>query len=101
MNVKRKTIRFQDTSADLSAYEAISDYKSYGFRSENHMVIEAIKRLIAPKAGDLSADELATAIAKKLSGNISVSSLQTENTIEEPRSKEAAFDAALDFLDNL
>ncbi len=101
MNVKRKTIRFQDTSADLSAYEAISDYKSYGFRSENHMVVEAIKRLIAPKAGDLSPDELADAIAKKLSGNIMVSSVQAETSVEKPKSKEAAFDAALDFLDNL
>lgn len=101
MNVKRKTVRFQDTSSDLSAYEAISNYASYGFRSESHMVVEAIKRLISPKAGDLSPDELADTIIKKLSGNITVSSIQTDITKEEPKSKEAAFDAALDFLNNL
>ena len=30
MNVKRKTVRFQDNASDLAVYEAISDYKSYG-----------------------------------------------------------------------
>lgn len=46
MNVKRKTVRFQDNASDLAVYEAISDYKSYGFRSESHMVVEAVKQFI-------------------------------------------------------
>lgn len=27
MNVKRKTVRFQDSLSDLAVYDAISDYK--------------------------------------------------------------------------
>ena len=46
MNVKRKTVRFQDNASDLAVYEAISNYKSYGFRSESHMVVEAVKQFI-------------------------------------------------------
>ena len=41
MNVKRKTVRFQDNLSDLAVYDAITDYKKYGYRSESHMVIEA------------------------------------------------------------
>lgn len=43
MNVKRKTVRFQDSLSDLAVYDAISDYKKYGYRSESHMVIEAVR----------------------------------------------------------
>ena len=50
MNVKRKTVRFQDNASDLAVYEAISDYKSYGFRSESHMVVEAVKQLFTKMA---------------------------------------------------
>ena len=46
MNVKRKTVRFQDNLSDLAVYDAITDYKKYGYRSESHMVIEAVRRLI-------------------------------------------------------
>ena len=46
MNVKRKTVRFQDNLSDLSVYEAITNYKKYGYRSESHMVIEAVRRQI-------------------------------------------------------
>ena len=47
MNVKRKTVRFQDNLSDLSVYEAITNYKKYGYRSESHMVIEAVRRLLS------------------------------------------------------
>ena len=43
MNVKRKTVRFQDSLSDLAVYNAISDYKKYGYRSESHMVVEAVR----------------------------------------------------------
>ena len=32
MNVKRKTVRFQDNLSDLAVYDAITDYKKYGYR---------------------------------------------------------------------
>ena len=56
MNVKRKTVRFQDNASDLAVYEAISDYKSYGFRSESHMVVEAVKQVIHDQVSDPKLD---------------------------------------------
>ena len=100
MNVKRKTVRFQDNSSDLSAYEAISNYKTYGFRSESHMIIEAVRRLIGDKS-DLDPEYLADLIAKRLSGKLNVECKAEEPPKEETGTKEAAFSAALDFLNNL
>ena len=42
MNVKRKTVRFQDSLSDLAVYDAISDYKKYGYRSESHMLLSNV-----------------------------------------------------------
>ena len=97
MNVKRKTVRFQDNASDLAVYEAISDYKSYGFRSESHMVVEAVKQFIHKDGSD--SEELADLIVQKLSGKITLSEVATD-TADAPTS-EAAFDAALNFLEGL
>ena len=66
MNVKRKTVRFQDSLSDLAVYDAISDYKKYGYRSESHMVIEAVRRLIKDGSSELDPDTLADKIAEAL-----------------------------------
>ena len=66
MNVKRKTVRFQDSLSDLAVYDAISDYKKYGYRSESHMVIEAVRRLIKDESSELDPDTLADKIAEDL-----------------------------------
>ena len=100
MTVKRKTVRFQDTASDMAVYDAISDYRSLGFRSESHMVIEAVRQYISKSHTDLSPDELADLIVKKLTGTITVSSEPKENTVPKlTESDDAAFDAALSFLD--
>lgn len=99
MNVKRKTVRFQDNASDLAVYEAISDYKSYGFRSESHMVVEAVKQYIHKSPSDLDPEELADLIAQKLSGKITISS--NSSTVTDTPTSEDAFNAALDFLDGL
>ena len=96
MNVKRKTVRFQDNASDLAVYEAISDYKSYGFRSESHMVVEAVKQFIHKDGSAIDSEEL---IVQKLSGKITLSEVATD-TADAPTS-EAAFDAALNFLEGL
>ena len=70
MNVKRKTVRFQDNASDLAVYEAISDYKSYGFRSESHMVVEAVKQFLHKGGSAIDSEELANLIVQKLSGKI-------------------------------
>lgn len=101
MNVKRKTVRFQDNLSDLSVYEAITNYKKYGYRSESHMVIEAVRRLLKGDAGDLDPEKMADLIAERLSGKLSVSSIQTTAPPKEDApTEEAAFDAALNFLDS-
>ena len=99
MNVKRKTVRFQDNASDLAVYEAISDYKSYGFRSESHMGVEAVKQFIHKDGSAIDSEELADLIVQKLSGKITLSEVATD-TADAPTS-EAAFDAALNFLEGL
>ena len=99
MNVKRKTVRFQDSLSDLAVYDAISDYKKYGYRSESHMVIEAVRRLIKAGSSELDPDTLADKIAERLAGKLTVStSTEPIPTKEDVPSTDAAFDAALDFF---
>ena len=102
MNVKRKTVRFQDSLQDLAVYEAISDHKKYGFRTESHMIIEAVRKMLNSKASDLDPEKLADLIASRLSGKLTATSITTEITTEdeETTKEEAAYDAALSFLDN-
>ena len=99
MNVKRKTVRFQDSLSDRAVYDGISDYKKYGYRSESHMVIEAVRRLIKDGSSELDPDTLADKIAERLAGKLTVSpSAEPIPTNEDAPSTDAAFDAALDFL---
>ena len=99
MNVKRKTVRFQDSLSDLAVYDAISDYKKYGYRSESHMVIEAVRRLIKDGSSELDPDILADKIVERLAGKLTVSPSAEPIPINENiPSTDAAFDAALDFL---
>ena len=101
MNVKRKTVRFQDNLSDLAVYDAITDYKKYGYRSESHMVIEAVRRLINEGSANLDVDKLADKRAEKLSGKLTVSSSFTAaQKSEDALSSEDAFNAALNFLDS-
>lgn len=101
MNVKRKTVRFQDNLSDLSVYEAICDYKKYGYRSESHMVIDAVRRFIQDGESDIDIDKLADRIAQKLSGKLTVSTTsQSVSKTEDTPTEKAAFDAALSFLDS-
>ena len=101
MNVKRKTVRFQDNLSDLAVYDAITDYKKYGYRSESHMVIEAVRHLINEDPAPNDAEKLADLIAERLSGKLTLSSQSTDTSSkEDTKTEAAAFDAALSFLDN-
>ncbi len=101
MNVKRKTVRFQDNLSDLAVYNAITDYKKYGYRSESHMVIEAVRHLINEAPAPNDAEKLADLIAERLSGKLTLSSQNTDTSQkEDTKTEEAAFDAALSFLDS-
>ncbi len=100
MTVKRKTVRFQDNVSDLAIYEAISDYKKYGYRSESHMMIEAVRHLLKNDSSDFDAEKMADLIAERLSGKLTVTSHPVN--IEKPKepTSEEAYDAALSFLDS-
>ena len=101
MNVKRKTVRFQDNLSDLAVYDAITDYKKYGYRSESHMVIEAVRHLINEDPAPNDAEKLADLIAERLSGKLTLSSQSTDTSSkEDTKTEAAAFDAALSFLDS-
>ena len=101
MNVKRKTVRFQDNLSDLSVYEAITNYKKYGYRSESHMVIEAVRHLIKGESADFDPEKMADLIAERLSDRLTVSSIsESPPPKEDAKTEEAAFDAALNFLDS-
>lgn len=99
MNAKRKTVRFQDNASDLTVCEAISDYKSYGFQSEIHMVVEAVKQFIQKGGTSLDSEELADLIVQKLSGKTTLCEVATDST--DAPSSEGSFDAALNFLEGL
>jgi len=103
MNIKRKTVRFQDNLDDLAVYEAVSNYKKYGYRSESHMMIEAVRKMLCNKASDLDPEKLADLIAARLSGKLTTSSVNAniEAKPQEAPKENAAFDAALDFLNSL
>ena len=101
MNVKRKTVRFQDLPGDLAAYEAISNYKSYGFRSESHMVITAVTEFISKEKSNLSPEELADLIAARLSGSISLLPQTNVDQARNTTSTDEIYNAALSFIDNL
>lgn len=87
---------------DLAIYEAISDHKKYGFRTESHMIIEAVRKMLNSKASDFDPDKLADLIAERLSGKLTATSITTNIKAEndEVPKEEAAYDAALSFLDN-
>ncbi len=103
MNVKRKTVRFQDNLDDLAVYEAVSNYKKYGYRSESHMMIDAVRKMLGNKSSDLDPEKLADLIAARLSGKLTASSINAclETEPKEVSKEDAAYDAALSFLDNL
>ena len=103
MNIKRKTVRFQDNLDDLAVYEAVSNYKKYGYRSESHMMIEAVRKMIGNKSSDLDLKKLADLIADRLTGKLTATCINTclETEPEEVSKEDAAYDAALSFLDNL
>ncbi len=99
MSVKRKTVRFQDTPGDLAVYDAINNYKSYGFRSESHMVITAISSYLSQKETSLSPEELADLIAARLSGTFTIAQESTSN--DDKPTDEEVYNAALDFINTI
>jgi len=103
MNVKRKTVRFQDNLDDLAVYEAVSNYKKYGYRSESHMMIEAVRKMLYSKDSDFDPEKLADLIAARLSGKLTATSINTDTNTEPDKTtkEDAAYDAALDFLNTL
>lgn len=79
-----KTVRFYDTKkGDREALRILEDYKKYGFRNENHMMIEVL-RLYGTEKQDL-AEQIAEKVVRKLEGSLvaaSPTSEKTDNTFE-------------------
>ncbi len=101
MSEKRKTIRFRDNPDEMAVYNAIKDFSAYGFRSGSHMIIEAVRRLMEEKdQKEYSPERMAELIAEHLSRMLP-DSLPAKTCQAEQSASDAAFDAALSFLENL
>ncbi len=103
MRVLRKYARFHDNNAaDMEVFDAVSNYRKYGFRSESQMIMEALRHFLSNKLSDCTPEQLADMIADRLQERIPISHIETpvpeNNSIE---SDDAMYQAALSFLDTL
>ncbi len=102
MNGKRKTIRFHDTPDDMAVYDAICDFRKYHFRSESHMVIEAVRQMISKETDHMTAERIADIIIKKLGPGVMTNDIgNTPKPSPRSATETDAFDTALIFLNNL
>ena len=80
--ISRKTIRFYDTPKDKQALTALSNFKDYGFDSENSMMVSALCSFLEQNSSHqttYSPEKLANLIAEQLKGKLHVSA-ETETT---------------------
>ncbi len=112
MGVVRKNVRFHDDDpADMEIYHAVCNFRSYGFRSESHMIIESLRAYLSNNILSLSPEQLSDMIAEKVTEKINIVSVsvsgtsndgsETELSIAEKSSDDEAYDAALNFIDSL
>ncbi len=112
MGVVRKNVRFHDDDpADMEIFHAVCDFRSYGFRSESHMIIEALRTYLSNNILSLSPEQLSEMIAQRVAGIANVAathSTVTINRTDETKSipvdndkNDEAYNAALNFLDSL
>ena len=86
-------MRVYDTKkGDREALRILEDYKKYGFRNENHMMIEVL-RLYGTEKQDL-AEQIAEKVVRKLEGSLVAASPTSEKT-------DNTFEKAFAFMENL
>ena len=86
----------------MRIYDAVCNYKSYGFRSESDMILEALRKYLSGGIMTLSPEEFADLIAERLQSKITVSStVINEANNSKVHSDEEVYDTALSFLDSL
>ena len=103
MKLLRKFVRFYENNPEnMRIYDAVCNYKSYGFRSESDMILEALRKYLSGGIINLSLEEFADLIADRLQSKITVSStVINEANNSDVHSDEEVYDTALSFLDSL
>ena len=101
MSSYRKTIRFQDN--DVKIYQAIADYKKYGYRSESHLVIEAVKKLIFGDKYDGLSEKVARSVVEQLMPLLSEARPEGNSSLCEKKKDQdnEVYDAVMSFIDSL
>ncbi len=103
MNSIRKYVRFYENKPeDMKIYHELCKYESYGFRSENQMILEALHRYLFDRITNLSPEEFADLIVDRLSGKFELTSDRSPaSSVESKTDDSDIYDAALNFLDTL
>ena len=103
MKLLRKFVRFYENNPEnMRIYDAICNYKTYGFRSESDMILEALRKYLSGGITNLSPEEIADLIAERLQSNLTVCSpVENGDSKKESHSDEEVYDKALSFLDTL
>ncbi|MCR5339505.1 MAG: hypothetical protein K6E75_13215 [Lachnospiraceae bacterium] len=103
MSVIRKSIRlYSNNETDKRICEGLGKFKDYGFESENQMIRFALLRFLSDKLSDCSPDELADLICERIIPKLSIQApIPPVPDTESHSSEDAAYNAALNFLDSL
>ena len=102
MSIIRKTVRFHTGNpADMEILDAVCRFKEYGFRSESHMIMEALRVFLSNPASNCSPEELADLIADRLCSCLAIPVVTTPHDTMSQGSEDEAYNAAMSFLDSL
>ncbi len=102
MSIIRKTVRFHTGNpADMEILDAVCRFKEYGFRSESHMIMEALRVFLSDSVSTLSPEELADLIADRLRSSLAIPVVTTPHDTMSQGSEDEAYNAAMSFLDSL
>ena len=103
MSIIRKTVRFHTGNpADMEILDAVCRFKEYGFRSESHMIIEALRVFLSNPASNCSPEELADLICERIIPRLSIQApIPPAPETADQSSEDAAYNAAMSFLDSL
>ena len=102
MSIIRKTVRFHTGNpADMEILDAVCRFKEYGFRSESHMIMEALRVFLSNPVSNCSPEELADLIADRLRPSLAMPVVTTPHDTMSQGSEDEAYNAAMSFLDSL
>lgn len=106
MLMKQKTVRFyEESKADMEAYEKLECFREYGFSNARELIIAAVnaysQRENTSSGMNIDIEKLAELISEKIGVNASkVINIEEKEPINEIRNTEI-MDKALSFMESL